>query len=135
MARPKTPSNVLALKGAYKKDPQRKPDPTTEAAPKGDVGSPPEYLESDVKAVWHEIVSLACPGVLGDSDRLTLELAATLMAEFRRGGRDDNGRPLFTDSRLSRLQAALGSLGMTPADRTKVKVPPKAPPSNSFADL
>ncbi len=132
MARPKTPTNVLQLKGSYKKNPNRKPEAGTEPELKAGVGSPPEYLEDDVKAVWHEIVSLACDGVLGDSDRLILELAATLMAEFRRGGRDEQGRPLFTDARLSRLQAALGQLGMTPADRSKVKVPQKAPPTNPF---
>jgi hypothetical protein len=42
---------------------------------------------------------------------------------------------LFTDARLSRLQAVLGQLGMTPADRAKVKVPKKGAPANPFADL
>jgi hypothetical protein len=57
------------------------------------------------------------------------------MAEFRRGGRDESGKPLFTDARLSRLQAALGQLGMTPADRAKVKVPQRGPAANPFSDL
>ena len=135
MARPKTPTNVLQLKGAYKKHPERKPAAGTEPEAKAEIGKAPDYLESDVKAIWDEIVSLACPGVLGDSDRCIVEIAATLMAEFRRGGRDENGRPLFTDARLSRLQAALGQLGMTPADRSKVKVPQKAPAGNPFGDL
>jgi hypothetical protein len=135
MARPKTPSNVLQLNGAYKKNPNRKPDEGTEPELKAGVGEPPEYLDADAKALWHEIVSLACHGVLGDSDRLIVELAATLMAEFRRGGRDETGKPLFSDARLSRLQAALGQLGMTPADRSKVKIPQKAKPANAFSDL
>lgn len=133
--RPKTPTNVLELRGAYKKHPERKPKDGTEPELKDGVGEPPEYLAADEKALWHEIVSLACDGVLGDSDRLAVEIAATLMAEFRRGGRDEQGRPLFTDARLSRLQAILGQLGMTPADRAKVKVPKKGAPANAFADL
>lgn len=135
MARPKTPTNVLLLKGAYKKDPQRKPAAGTEPELKAGIGNPPDYMDSDAKALWHELVSQACDGVLGDSDRAILEIASTLMAEFRRGGRDEQGKPLFTDARLSRLQAALGQLGMTPADRSKVKVPQKGPAANPFADL
>lgn len=133
--RPKTPTNVLELKGAYKKDPQRKPNPGTEPELKAGIGDPPDYMDGDAKSMWKELVSQACVGTLGDSDRAIMEIASTLMAEFRRGGRDENGRPLFTDARLSRLQAALGQLGMTPADRSKVKVPQKAKPSNPFADL
>lgn len=135
MARPKTPTNVLQLRGAFKKHPERKPAAGTEPELKADIGAPPEYLDSDIKALWHELVGQSCAGVLGDADRCILEIAATLMAEFRRGGRDENGRPLFTDARLSRLQAALGQLGMTPADRSKVKVPQKVPAANPFGEI
>lgn len=135
MARPKTPTNILALRGAYKKHPERKPEAGTEPEPRGAVGEPPEHMAADAKAVWHELVGLACPGVLGDSDRFLVEIVSTLMAEFRRGGVDENGKSLFSDAKLSRLQAGLGQLGMTPADRSKVKVPQKGPAKSPFADF
>ena len=67
--------------------------------------------------------------MLTDSDRLSLELAANLLAQFRADPVE------FPAARLVRLEALLGKFGMTPADRSKVGGKKEAPKGNPFADL
>ena len=65
---------------------------------------------------WHEIVGLTHPGVLCRADRLIVEHAAHILALLREGDWTGN-RGLLT-----RLEAVLGKLGMSPADRPKVSI-------------
>lgn len=62
-------------------------------------------------------------------DRLALELAAQLLAQFRTDPVE------FPAAKLVRLEALLGKFGMTPADRAKVGGKKEAPKGNPFADL
>lgn len=122
MGRPRTATNVLELRGAYKKNPNRKADRENAPEPKAGIGPAPEHMGEKEKAIWDEIVGLIPAGVLGDCDRLHLEIVCDLMALVR-------SKPIeeVPDGKVSRLAAMLGAMGMNPAERSKVKVPPAAP--------
>lgn len=126
MARPRTPTNVLELKGSFKKDPQRA---RQDAETVGELSSAPDHMGGAELHAWNEIAKHAPLDVLTDSDRIALELAANLLAQFR------NNPVEFPSTKLVRLEALLGKFGMTPADRARVGSKPQAPKGNPFADL
>lgn len=126
MARPRKPTNVLELTGAFKKNPQRKRE---DAEAVGALTDAPPHLGGAVLHAWNEIARYAPRDVLTDSDRLSLELAANLLAQFRADPVE------FPAAKLVRLEALLGKFGMTPADRSKVGGKKEAPKGNPFADL
>lgn len=126
MGRPRKPTNVLEMSGAFKKDPQRK---RQDAETSGPLGKAPPHINGAVLNAWNEIVKSAPREVLTGSDALAIEVAANLLAQFR----DD---PIeFPAAKLVRLEALLGKFGMTPADRAKVGGKKEAPKGNQFADL
>lgn len=112
MARHKQPRELAELKGATKKDPQRykKEAPTTGKA----LGKPPAHLPEDVVTVWKELEKCSLPGVLTSADRFVLEVAASLLVEFRAN------RAEFKAAKYSHLIGCLARLGLTPADRQKL---------------
>ena len=126
MARPRTPTNVLDARGAFKKNPQRR---RQDAEPSGQLGAAPAHLECEALQAWEEIKRSAPRDVLTESDRLALEVAAQLLAQFRTDPVE------FPAAKLVRLEALLGKFGMTPADRAKVGGKKEAPKGNPFADL
>lgn len=126
MARPRKPTNVIELKGGFKKNPQRKrPD---EPVPTAGIGPAPAALKPAHKAIWDEIVAICPPGVLGNSDRIALEALVRLLHDFRTNFDE------FPGSRMSQLVSLMGRFGLTPSDRSKVIVP-KAKGKNPFGDL
>lgn len=126
MSRPRTPTNVLDARGAFRKNPQRKRE---DAPTVGPLSKAPRHLTGEALKAWKEIAKYAPLDVLTDSDRLALEVAAQLLAQFRQD-------PLeFPATKLVRLEALLGKFGMTPADRAKVGGKKEAPKGNPFADL
>ncbi|WP_185749583.1 hypothetical protein [Stutzerimonas xanthomarina] len=127
MARPRTPTNLLDARGSFRKHPERKRvDPDTA----GPLSAAPDHLTEQALECWQDIVASAPHGVITDSDRIALELAANLLAQFR----TDPGE--FKSMRLVRLEVLLGKFGMTPADRSRVSIAPRAKPSaNPFADF
>jgi phage terminase small subunit len=129
MARPRTPTNVLAMRGAFDKDPKRGRSRENEPGSTGEIGEPPVHLGDGAKVCWREIVAITAPGVLVKSDRMALEIASELMAAKRStpGG-------LLHPAMLIRLTSLLASFGMTPADRSKVSAP-KQLKANPFAAL
>ncbi len=126
MARPRKPTNVLELTGAFKKDPQRR---RQDAESAGELTAPPPHINGAVLHAWNEIAQYAPRDVLTDSDRISLEIAANLLAQFRADPTE------FPGAKLVRLEALLGKFGMTPADRSKVGGKKEAPKGNPFADL
>ena len=126
MARPRTPTNVLDARGAFRKHPERK---RTDAQTVGPLGRPPSHVKGEVLKAWKEIAKSAPLEVLTASDKLALELAANLLAQFRLNPIE------FPAAKLVRLEALLGKFGMTPADRAKVGGKKEAPKGNPFADL
>ena len=101
-----------ALSGAMEKNPSRFRDRAAEPTDDRPLGPPPEFLEASQRAAWLEIERLA--PWLCHADRLAVEIASVLIAKFRLAG--DMTPPAI----FSRLEAALGQLGLTPASRSKV---------------
>lgn len=126
MARPRTPTKVLEMRGAFKKNPNRARE---DAQAAGELTDPPEHVTDSVLQAWREIVQYAPLGVMTDSDRLSIEVAANLLSQFRA---DPVEMPA---AKLARLEAMLGKFGMSPADRAKVGGTSDAPTGNPFADL
>lgn len=126
MARPRKPTNVLEMSGAFKKHPERK---RQDAETSGPLGKAPAHINGAVLNAWNEIVKSAPREVLTGSDALAIEVAANLLAQFR------NDPIEFPAAKLVRLEALLGKFGMTPADRAKVGGKKEAPKGNPFDDL
>jgi len=126
MPRNRKPSKLLELTGAYKKNPQRQ---RQDAEPAGELQGPPPHLTDKVLDCWHELAQAAPPGVITESDRFGLEIAACLLAEFRQAPAD------ITAARLSRLESILSKFGMAPADRSRVIAHNPQSKGNAFSDL
>lgn len=125
MARPRKPTAELELKGAFKKDPQRRRvDPKTS----GPVGAPPPSLNLELHATWHELADQAPIDVLRSADRALLETATRLLFNFRRLPFDVLPEPAL----IGQLLKCLSAMGMTPVDRSKVHAP-KEKVDNPFA--
>ncbi len=120
MARPRKPTNILSLSGAFKKNPQRAKERANEPEPTGKIGAVPKHLTDDERRAWRDLVATAPEGVLCKFDRLALEAAAKCLAEMRAGSFDH----------LKEWRQWCSRFGMTPADRSRVQAP-KAPKAKS----
>ena len=120
MSRPRKPTKVLELSGAFERNPNRKR--TSEPKPTGVIGPPPEHMSENEVDVWFEL-SNACFWAT-DADRQIMELAAILLCRFR-------ADPEF--KQMNHLLTALGKLGLTPSDRSKVSVPDKQGKKSKWA--
>ena len=116
MTRPRKPTNVLELRGSFKTHPERKTARANEPEPVGEIGEAPAHLNESEQACWHEVVKLCHPGSLCAADRLVIEHGARILSALRASKE-------YTDTKLMvRLEATLGKLGLTPADRSKVHI-------------
>lgn len=113
MARPRVATELLELRGTFDKNPSRRRPigPKSERA----LGKPPASLTAAEAACWREAVRNAPGGVLTAADRWLVEIAARLMARLRAEGVGG-----LRGAELSQLTTALGKLGWTPADRSRV---------------
>lgn len=126
MARPRKPTNILRLSGAFRKDPQRAAARANEPVPSGPVGEAPTWMTPAERESWEWIVARCAPGVLANSDDGILEITACLREQFLIRALDAKGILL--------LKACYGELGMTPASRSKVQAKPQqAAEVNEFA--
>lgn len=126
MPRPRTATNILEAKGAFRKDPQRaRPNEPKVLSPF--PASPPDFLAGDECGCWREIVAAAPAGVLTGADVFAVELTARLLAELRRDGSE------MPASRLGHLRQQLSRLGLDPSGRASLTV--DQPKENEFADL
>ncbi|HEY8667796.1 MAG TPA: phage terminase small subunit P27 family [Tepidisphaeraceae bacterium] len=133
MARPRTPTAILALRGSkHAKARQSEPQPT-KAAPKC-----PDHLSDAAKVEWERMVRLLLPqGMLTviDGDQLALYCQAyARWAEAERelatGGtvvKSPNGYPIqnpylsVATTAMKQMAQYLPRFGMTPADRSRVR--------------
>jgi hypothetical protein len=122
--RPRKPTAVLELNGAYKHDPARKR--TDEPIPQGKLGDAPEYLGEDGAAIWQE---MKAEGFwLTSADAFLLEVAVRYLDYFRKGASEPK--------LVSQLISVLNKLGFGPAERSKIKAPgAKEPAADPFADF
>lgn len=126
MARPRTATNILDARGAFRQNPQRaRPD---EPKPKTPFRkSPPAHLEPAQRAVWKELVKQIPAGVLTGADAAVVEVVAVLFAQFRELG------AFMPAAQLTRMCALMGRLGLDPSGRASLVVPTEK--ANPFADL
>jgi hypothetical protein len=87
------------------------------------LGDPPESLGDVERAAWHELAALAPAGVLTKADRWLIEIACRLMAAGREHG--FGGRHGITAGEIGLLNSCLRSMGLTPADRSRVNLTSK----------
>lgn len=106
------PTNVLELKGAYKKNPQRKSERANEPKDDRDVGKPPRGLSKEERAAWKELVDCAIPGVLTYADRPAVLAAAQLFARMKNqaGVHEKRRNDLVDTIKQSRLDLELETL-------------------------
>ena len=84
----------------------------------------------NLKIIWNELIVTSPKGVLKNSDRTALEIASTLLTDYRQD------RASFNTARLNALQKALASLGRTPVDRGRIAAPePEKDPNDPWAKL
>jgi len=97
------------------------------------VGLPPkapEWLTPMAVEFWERTVPLLDQMfVLGASDFAVLEQAAVLYSRWRVAVEDGDDR--LIKQFAAQLLPVLGKLGMTPADRLRMVVPPKEEPKRS----
>lgn len=126
MPKPRTPSAVLEARGAFDKDPARRRD---DFAAGEFEPTPPTYFKQHQKDAWNEIVAALPATVLQATDRMAVELAARLIAQFRKLPDSQ-----VTSAQVAQIRTALAVLGMTPADRSRVSGK-KQDPVNPFAGM
>jgi len=126
MGRPAKPTALKLANGSARHDPGRvnHDEPVVTRG----IGPAPERLTAEQRETWDEIVRICFAGVLGESDRIALEMIVVLLVEFRNGFADMNA------AKMKLLESLMGRFGLTPSDRTKIVVR-KAPTKNAFADL
>ena len=129
MARPRTATNILQLRGAGKKHPERMREREGEMEAIGSIGEPPDWLTEPEKVAWADIVGMVPDGCLGKSDAAHVAMVSKLYAFAQVTPVADIPMTL-----MGRLMAGLGLMGMTPADRSKVKIG-KGPATNPFTEL
>lgn len=106
-------AELLELRGTFDHNPKRR-RPIGPKSPEG-VGEPPACLTETEAVCWREAVGNAPAGVLTSADRWLVEIAARLMARLR-----SEGLAGLRTVELAALTGALGKLGWTPADRSRV---------------
>lgn len=123
MPRPRTPSNILDLRGSFDKNPNRRRQdhPGVGAFNK----SPPAHLPQEVVRAWNAVVSRVPMEAMSGSDELAVEVCATLLASWW----------LTKDmDALKELRQWFAQLGLTPVARTKIPAPKKSGGGNPFAN-
>lgn len=121
MARPRKPTALLELNGAFKKNPARALSRSNEPRPEDPLGPPPaEWVERsqhsqkhiEMLRIWDELTAQAAFGVLTSADRFHVEATVRLMYKIR------FEKPTSGD--YSQLNKCLGQMGLNPADRSRV---------------
>jgi hypothetical protein len=115
MARPRTPTAVLELRGAFKNHPSRRKDRKFEPVVTTDLPAPPRHLDGITRATWLEMKARG--HWLTSADRFLVEIAATLMARYRV---DE-----LKSADVSQLIGLLGKIGFSPVERGKMDLPAK----------
>ena len=116
MGRPRKPTAILELTGAFKKDPQRAERRIGEPIPVGEIGDPPDCFDDELRAIWFDYVEKQCaPGVAKSSDRGAMEGLCRVTLRCR--------QPEARSSDFALLKAFLQQFGLSPASRSLVSVP------------
>jgi hypothetical protein len=113
MSRPRTPTAVLKLRGAFKNHPSRGRDREFEPRISTALPHAPKYLTATTAAMW---LAMQSRGYwLTSADQFLVEIAATLMARYRIGE--------LKSGDVSQLIGLLGKIGFSPGERSKLDLP------------
>jgi hypothetical protein len=113
MGRPRSPTSVLQLRGAFKINPGRFKDRKNEPLVTTALPEPPRRLPKPVKLAWLEMQSYGW--WLKSADRFLVEIAAVLMARYRI---DE-----LKSGDVSQLIGLLGKIGFSPNERGRMNFP------------
>ena len=119
--RPK-PTHLKVVQGNPGKRPLNTREP--QSTP---LAGPPKGMSAQDKAIWCELVEAAPPGVLKESDRFMVELAARLLGQVR-------SSPVPSAPIVTQLRQCLSAMGMDPSARSRLVVAEPAV-TNPFADI
>lgn len=149
MGRPRKPTKILELSGAFKKDPQRKEARASEPVfPSGAI-EPPDWLDMDAREIWSQVVptyeaqGIAQPVHAWALANLCQALSHAKKAQkkvFRdgitimteQGLKKHPALAIFKDSMMLALQYAR-EFGGLPASQSKVSAKPAEKEVNEFA--
>jgi hypothetical protein len=126
MGAPRKPTALKQIQGTDKQNPERLNE--NEPVPVRGIGPNHSSLTEYEAAIWDEVVGISYAGVLGEADRIALEMMCRLIAEMRLDFEE------MTAAKITQLSQLLGRFGMTPSDRTKIVIP-KSKNSNPFEDM
>jgi hypothetical protein len=113
MPRPRKPTAMLALLGAFKHNPSRLRDRKYEPIVTTPLPEPPKYLTKAARAAWYEMESWGY--WLTSADQFLVAIAATLMARYRI---DE-----LKSGDVSLLIGLLGKIGFSPKERGALNLP------------
>src|ERR1700722_8032682 len=116
MARPRTPTAVLELRGAFKNHPSRLLDRKNEPIVTTALPTPPARLPRPVRDMWLQMQSHG--HWLTSADKYLVEIAAALMARYR----SDE----LKSGDVSLLIGLLGKLGFSPNERGRMDLPTRS---------
>ena len=124
MSRQRVPAKILELRGAFKAHPERRRQ-DAEGAGAFDP-QPPAHLPAAVVPAWQYIVARLPKVAVYESDAVTVEMAARLLAQCWLS--PDVGA-------LRELRQWLSALGMSPQSRTKIPPAPRSASDSAFGAL
>lgn len=110
MARPRSPSNILEMKGAFHKDPKRRRVDSKGAAEFDK--QPPSHMPPEHVRAWHFLVARLPLIAFYNCDEIAVEVTAGLLTNWWTTG---------SLNAAKELRLWLGKLGMTPGDRTRLE--------------
>ena len=116
MPRPRTPTAVLALRGAFKRNPNRLAERKYEPIVSTPLPEPPKRLPRPVRDMWLDMKSHG--HWLTSADRFLVEIAAAFMARYQ----SDE----LKSAEVSLLIGLLGKIGFSPKERGSMNLPTRS---------
>ena len=99
----------------------------------GEIPDAPEWLLPEALIEWGRLTSHPLYSrVLSRVDRSMLATYCQMWARFVDG--EKTGAPVKA-AHVAQMNALAGKLGLTPADRTKIRLEPEEKPRNRFSNL
>jgi phage terminase small subunit len=115
---------ILEASGAFDHDPKRRRKDLQSNHP---IGNPPDWLSEGEADIWRDIVLKAPEGLFTEPDGFMLSLFCQLMNRAKEGT-----IAAIERGQLIRLMA---SMGLTPADRSRISALPDKEKENPFAEF
>ena len=126
MPNPRKSTDHLS-KSTLKQNPGRYAGRSQEPVLTSPLGASPAHLSAEQKKIWADLVKRVAKGVLFSCDINIVELTTRLTEKMRSGE--------MTATEISQYRGCLASLGVTPADRTRVKAPKEQPKKSALDSL